>query len=356
MYVYYTATSPAIHNRVSRFTANGDVAVPGSEVPILDLNNLSATNHNGGAIHFGPDGKLYVAVGENAVASNAQSMSTPLGKMLRINADGTSCSGTDPTACIPATTRSTARPAGSTGDLGPRAPQPVHLRLPARHRPDVHQRRRPEHLGGDRRRDRRAPTTAGRTRRARRALRGERAPLYWYGHGAGAFLGCAITGGAFYNPPVPQFPAAYVGSYFFADYCGGWINRVDPANAYAVSSFATAISAPVDLHVGSDGSLYYLARGGGSSTGIVGRIQYAASPAPTITTTGLPDSTTTLAYNQTVAATGGTPPNAWTVDSGTLPPGLTLTSGSPNATDFGDTDDGRRVHVHAQGDRRGGPG
>ena len=30
VYLYYTATSPAIHNRVSRFTANGDVAVPNS--------------------------------------------------------------------------------------------------------------------------------------------------------------------------------------------------------------------------------------------------------------------------------------------------------------------------------------
>ena len=50
VYVYYTATTPAIHNRVSRFTANGDVAVAGSEIVLLDLNNLSsATNHNGGA-------------------------------------------------------------------------------------------------------------------------------------------------------------------------------------------------------------------------------------------------------------------------------------------------------------------
>ncbi len=40
VYVYYTATTPAIHNRVSRFTANGDVAVPGSEVVILELDNL----------------------------------------------------------------------------------------------------------------------------------------------------------------------------------------------------------------------------------------------------------------------------------------------------------------------------
>ena len=35
VYVYYTATLPAIHNRVSRFTANGNVAVPGSDVVLL---------------------------------------------------------------------------------------------------------------------------------------------------------------------------------------------------------------------------------------------------------------------------------------------------------------------------------
>ena len=57
---------------------------------LLDLDNLSgATNHNGGAIHFGPDGKLYIAVGENANSSNSQSINNRLGKMLRINSDGT---------------------------------------------------------------------------------------------------------------------------------------------------------------------------------------------------------------------------------------------------------------------------
>src|SRR5690349_21890187 len=92
VYVYYTATTPAIHNRVSRFTASAtdpNVAEAGSELVILDLNNLSsATNHNGGAIHFGPDGKLYVAVGENANGANSQTLTNRLGKMLRINADG----------------------------------------------------------------------------------------------------------------------------------------------------------------------------------------------------------------------------------------------------------------------------
>ena len=86
LYVYYTATTPAIHNRISRFTANGDVAAAGSEKILLDLNNLSsATNHNGGALAFGPDGKLYAAVGENANGAHAQTLANLLGKMLRIN-------------------------------------------------------------------------------------------------------------------------------------------------------------------------------------------------------------------------------------------------------------------------------
>jgi len=89
VYVYYTATTPAVHNRVSRFTANGDVALTGSERIILNLENLSsATNHNGGAIHFGRDGKLYVAVGDNANSANAQVLTNRLGKILRINPTG----------------------------------------------------------------------------------------------------------------------------------------------------------------------------------------------------------------------------------------------------------------------------
>jgi glucose/arabinose dehydrogenase len=66
------------------------VAAAGSEVVLVDLDNLSsATNHNGGAIHFGPDGKLYAGVGENANSANAQTLSNRLGKILRYNSDGT---------------------------------------------------------------------------------------------------------------------------------------------------------------------------------------------------------------------------------------------------------------------------
>jgi glucose/arabinose dehydrogenase len=275
VYVYYTATTPSTHNRISRFTANGDVAVAGSELPILELNNLSsATNHNGGAIHFGPDGKLYVGVGENANSANSQSLSNLLGKMLRINADGT----------IPtdnpyyATANGVNRSIWATGLRNPFtfAFQRGTSRLFIN---DVGQNTWEEIDDGIAGSNYGWPNSEGATTNP-----GERTPLYYYGHGTGPFLGCAITGGAFYNPSVAQFPASYTGSYFFADYCGGWINRVDPATGYGTATtFASGISSPVDLELGPEGSLYYLARGGGSTTGVVGRISYTASLAPAIT-------------------------------------------------------------------------
>jgi hypothetical protein len=90
-----------------------------------------------------------------------------------------------------------------------------------------------------------------------------RDPLFEYGHGSSATTGCAITGGVFYNPSTRRFPADYTGRYFFADFCSGWIRRFDPATGTTVP-FATGISSPLDLLVGSDGSLYYLANGSGS--------------------------------------------------------------------------------------------
>src|SRR5262249_31661550 len=44
--------------------------------------------HQGGAIHFGTDGKLYIAIGEQTAETPAQDLHSLLGKMLRIDADG----------------------------------------------------------------------------------------------------------------------------------------------------------------------------------------------------------------------------------------------------------------------------
>ncbi|MEP6917896.1 MAG: hypothetical protein ABJC89_19780, partial [Acidobacteriota bacterium] len=94
----------------------------------------------------------------------------------------------------------------------------------------------------------------------------------WTMSGVGTASGCAITGGAFYNPDIATFPAAYLDTYFFADFCEGWIKRIDPTlSPPSVIDFASGISLPVDLKVGSDGGLYYLSRGQGT----VFRVQYA---------------------------------------------------------------------------------
>jgi len=253
LYGYYTVATSPIHNRVSRFTAAGNTAAPGSEIVILNLDNLSsATNHNGGAIHFGPDGKLYIGVGENANGANAQSLSNLLGKMLRINADGT----IPPDNPFYNTATGNNRAIWALGLRNPFtfAFQPGTTRLFIN---DVGESTYEEINDGIAGSNYGWPITEGPTSNS--AFRG---PIYFYGHGTNNVTGCAIVGAAFYNPPVPQFPSSYTGKYFFADLCNGWIRVFDPS-AGTATGFATGIVNPVDLHVGSDGALYYLARGSG---------------------------------------------------------------------------------------------
>lgn len=268
VYVYYTTPSPAVHNRVSRFTADGNAAVPDSETVILELDDLSlATNHNGGAIHFAADGTLYIGVGENATPSNAQSLDNLLGKILRIKADG-SIPPDNPFYNV-AVGKNRAIWA-----LGLRNPftfafHPLNGRILIN---DVGQNTYEEINDGAAGANYGWPLSEGPTTDP-----AQRTPIYFYAHGNGPLLGCAITGGTFYRPAPVQFPPEYVGAYFYADLCSGWINRFDAGSRRAsirpsVSTFASGISQPVDLQVGSDGSLYYLARGSGS----IYRISYIA--------------------------------------------------------------------------------
>ena len=90
VYAYQTyndAANGTIYNRIVRIQASGDTGL--SHSVILRMPPLSgATNHNGGVIAFGPDGKLYAVVGENANPSLAQDPMSLLGKVLRMNPDG----------------------------------------------------------------------------------------------------------------------------------------------------------------------------------------------------------------------------------------------------------------------------
>jgi glucose/arabinose dehydrogenase len=273
VYLYYTATTPNVHNRVSRFTAAGDVAAPASEVILMDLEPLGATNHNGGAIHFGIDGKLYIAVGENAVGSNSQTLANRLGKILRINPDGS----------IPTDNPFYNQASGvnrSIWALGLRNPftfavQPLSGDI---HINDVGQNTWEEINLGVAGANYGWPETEGPTTNP-----AYRSPLYAYTQAASG--GCAIAGGAFHSMLAVRLPMRYWGAYFFADLCGGWI-RVRRTNG-EVFEFASGISQPVDLAFAGDDSLYYLARGGGAATGVVYRIAYdATAPSVTLTANG----------------------------------------------------------------------
>ncbi len=269
VYLYFTrkaTESQPVHNRIVRFTAAGNKAVSGSAKLILRLNNLSSrANHNGGAIHFGPDGKLYVAVGENAEPENSQSFKNLLGKMLRINKNG-GIPKDNPyydrkwvkgknKAIWALGLRNpytfAVRPGTGTifiNDVGQQTWEEINRGIAGANYGWPYYEG-PERLEGS------PPPPEGFKHRK---------PMFSYRHDAsGIEGGCAITGGAFYKPETVQFPASYVGDYFFADFCRGWIRTYDPKTRTA-RYFAKGALYPVDLKVDRSGSLYYLERGTGS--------------------------------------------------------------------------------------------
>jgi glucose/arabinose dehydrogenase len=280
VYIYY-AVPGGNHNRVSRFTANGDLVVSGSELILLNLEPMPGTLHNGGSLFF-KDGKLFVTTGDGGGVGYAQSKTSLLGKVLRINSNGTipadnplnsSTTGVykaiyamgfrNPfkTAIQPGTGRV------FINDVGQSTWEEINDLLPGKN------------YGW--------PTIEGK-RTTQTAPADYMDPLYAYAH----TQGCAATGAAFYNPTTNQFPARYSGKYLFGDYCNGSIKVLDPVTGTVTETFASAINRPIDIKIAPDGSLYYLARGGlggatredntSSSNGEIWKVQYTGSGVPTI--------------------------------------------------------------------------
>jgi glucose/arabinose dehydrogenase len=96
-YVYYTDLSSPVYNlTIARYTvsADPDVADPASAQIVLQIPHPVNTNHNGGNLVFGPvDHYLYMGTGDGGgggdVPNNAQNKNILLGKLLRIDVDGT---------------------------------------------------------------------------------------------------------------------------------------------------------------------------------------------------------------------------------------------------------------------------
>ncbi|HYF61357.1 MAG TPA: PQQ-dependent sugar dehydrogenase [Herpetosiphonaceae bacterium] len=273
-------------NRVSRLTVSNNTASLATELVLVD-NMLSwAGNHNGGDLHFGKDGKLYISVGDGGCdykdnsrcgGSNeaARDKHMLLGKILRINPDG-SVPGDNPFAASGQDCRVDGK--GAAAGVHCKETWAWGLRNPFRmatdpnaagtkiHINDVGQGRREEidlgqsgadygwncmegtlglNTGGPCN-----PTPANMT-----------APIFDYGRDQNAppmFQNCiSITGGAFV--PNGVWPAEYDNSYLFSDYGCGKIFRLKNGEATLFSSNLGGSSA-VHMAFGPFGAtkaLYY---------------------------------------------------------------------------------------------------
>jgi glucose/arabinose dehydrogenase len=254
VYLLHVLAEPYPHHRLSRFTLSGDRVVPGSERVLLegdDQTRMGGTvpaGHQGGAVHFGRDGKLYVGLGEQTAGAPAQDLHSLLGKLLRIDPDGT----------IPADNPFVGRTTGkyrAIWALGLRNPFTFGVQ-PETGRIFIND------VGGvaEEINEGRAGANYGWPAVEHGPTRDERfvGPIHWYPT-------ASISGGAFC--PVGErprgFPAEYRGHYFVMDFVRGWIHVIDPDDAVRPAearTFARGLPRPVDLAFAADGSLLVLLR------------------------------------------------------------------------------------------------
>lgn len=283
-YVYFFYMAPGDNfNRVTRWKANGDFAIPGSEEVLYEMDISYGPNHNGGGMQFGADGKLYIATGDGVVGDVSQSKGHTGGKMLRINSDGS----------IPADNPYYDEAEGkykAIWSLGLRNPFTLSVQ-PNTGRMffcDVGQSKWEEINEVEKGRNYGWPKVEGKYVSGFMPQQ-YKDPIHAYDHD----VGCAVVGGTFYNPTTTQFPPEYTGQYFFMDYCEGFIQVMNPDDGTIIEIFATELDRPIALLVDHEGSMYYLARagmGGGSpqdntssDNGRLMKIIYTGSNFPFIT-------------------------------------------------------------------------
>jgi glucose/arabinose dehydrogenase len=237
-FFYVNYTDLAGDTRVERYTAsaNPDVADPASAKLIL-FQDQPFNNHNGGHLLFGPDGLLYIPLGDGGSGgdpqNNGQTLTTLLGKLLRIDVDRG-----DPYAVPsnnPFVGRSDAR--AEIWALGLRNPWRMafdnqsNLLFIA----DVGQ--------GSQEEINAVPRTAAGLNYGWRIMEGNSCfnpnpcnssgltlPVHTYPTSGG---NCAVTGGFVYRgSAIPEL----VGHYFFSDYCGGGLRSFRVASG-TVQSF-----------------------------------------------------------------------------------------------------------------------
>jgi glucose/arabinose dehydrogenase len=255
LYVDYTDRNG--DTRVVQYRSNGDRALPGSAQQLLFVNQ-PYPNHNGGQLAFGPDGKLYVGMGDGGSAGDpenrAQSLDSSLGKLLTLD---TAVSAPRPEVAAYGLRNpwrfSFDRATGALyiGDVGQGAWEEVDI--------TPRQSAGPENYGwnvyeGRARYTSKTPTPGGHLV----------FPVAVYSHSKG----CSVTGGYVYRGrKLPRVR----GRYFYGDYCSGrvwslrWRNgrvtsrRREPFRVPQLSSFGEDARGEVYL-VTLNGTIYRLGR------------------------------------------------------------------------------------------------
>jgi glucose/arabinose dehydrogenase len=288
VYLYYTTTNP-VRNRLSRFIANGDVAQSGSETVLVEFEANVNSIHNGGGMAFGPDGKLYLAMGDDKVSSNAQSLSTHKGKLLRMNRDGSPAAG-NPFSGSTAAARIWA--------YGFRNPFSISID-PGTGKIFVND------VGEGAWEEINDATTMGKNFGWPGSEGNSTNPAYTnpvlaYHHTNGTLLqtGCAVSGGGFFRPSSTNYPTQYIGKYFYVDYCNDWINYITTSGGTPVNFASNVNGAPIGVLEGPDGNLYYMSI---AQSGLY-KIVYNGGAAPVITQQ--PSSQTVSAGQQAVFVVG----------------------------------------------------
>lgn len=283
VYIYYTLAIPGnTHspNRISRFTFNTTTKVLSGEVILLTLDGMTGNIHTGGAMNFGSDGKLYVATGESSNPALAQNFSSLLGKVLRMNKDGTVPTDNPYYTVLTGNYR-------LIYALGFRNPfaADIHPVTGRYFIGDVGQDTWEELNDITGRTNYGWPLVEGIRQPATTPPADYKDPVLVYHHNEG----CAIVGAAFYAPAQPAFPVKYLNKFFYSDYCNGAIRMVNPDSlGNAPEIFGTNITGPVAFAVKPSGEFYYLDRGGSGSggqenvNGILWKVVYTGSLAPVI--------------------------------------------------------------------------
>jgi glucose/arabinose dehydrogenase len=244
--------------RVVEYRSNGTVALPRTAHRLLFVNQ-PFDNHNGGQLQFGPDGLLYVGMGDGGSGGDpgnrAQNLSTRLGKLLRLNVDKRGARWQVAGYGLRNPWRFSWDPLTRDlyiGDVGQNAWEEVDLRTPRQQRALSNY--------GWRVWEGRARFTSGQRVNPRGVLV---FPLVVYSHSQG----CSITGGYVYRGKAV---VSARGRYFYGDFCSGTIwslrtsrgklasaPRREPFTVGNLSSFGEDASG--ELYATSlDGTIYKL--------------------------------------------------------------------------------------------------